>query len=299
MPPYDPSMTTTPLPCMPGAQARSFLFVPGDRPERFGKAWDSEADEIILDLEDAVAPSAKAAAREAIAQWLDPARLVWLRINAHGTGDFERDLALLHRPGVAGVMLSKAEAALPTLSAMCVDRGLALMPLVESALGLHRIAEVATMPGVVRLAFGSIDFQADLGIEDDDGESMLAFRSRLVLHSRLAGLAAPVDGVSTEVNDETAVARAAARSRLLGFGAKLCIHPRQVIPVHQAFSPSEAQQAWAGRVLAAMDASGGAAVTVDGRMVDRPVWLQAMRIASAGRQAQPARHQAAMRPLPR
>ncbi len=284
---------------LPGAAARSFLFVPGDRPERFGKACDSEADEIILDLEDAVAPPAKPAARAAIAQWLDPGRPVWLRVNAHGTGAFDQDLELLHRPGIAGIMLSKAEAALPALSAMCVGSGIALMPLVESAMGMHRLAEIAAMPGVVRLAFGSIDFQADLGIEEDDGDSLLAFRSQLVLHSRLAGLAPPVDGVSLEIGEDDAIVRAARRSRALGFGGKLCIHPRQLPGVHQAFSPTAAQQAWAGRVLAAMEASGGAAVAVDGRMVDRPVWLQAMRVVRAGGHAQPARHQAATRPLPR
>lgn len=290
-------------PSLPGAGARSFLFVPGDRPERFGKAWDSDADDIILDLEDAVAVHAKAQARQAIAQWLDASRPVWLRINAHGTDDFERDLELVQRAGVAGVLLSKAETPLPLLSALCVSRGVALMPLVESAQGLHRVGEIAAMPGVVRLAFGSIDFQADLGIEGE-GDTLLAFRSHLVLHSRLAGLAAPVDGVSLEIGDDAAITQAAARSRALGFGAKLCIHPRQVQAVHEAFAPSGAQRGWAGRVLAAMEASGGAAVAVDGRMVDRPVWLQALRIAAAaGPGAPPARRQAggqaAARPLPK
>ena len=288
-------MTPPPL---TGAAARSFLFVPGDRPERFAKAWDSDADEIILDLEDAVAPAAKAQARQAIAQWLDPSRPAWLRVNANGTDDFIRDLELVPRGGVAGIMLSKAEAPLPALSALCLAHGVALMPLVESALGMHRLGEIAAMPGVVRLAFGSIDFQADLGIEGED-DALLAFRSQLVLHARLAGLAAPVDGVSLEIGDDEAILRAARRARALGFGGKLCIHPRQLPAVHQAFSPTAAQREWAARVLAAMQASGGAAVAVDGRMVDRPVWLQAQRIASVGDATQPARRQAATRPLAR
>ncbi len=292
-------MTEPSLPPLHGATARSFLFVPGDRPERFGKAWDCEADEVILDLEDAVASASKPAAREAIAQWLDASRPVWLRVNAQGTPEFGRDLELLQRPGIAGIVLSKAEAALPALSAHCQARGVAIMPLVESALGLHRLGEIATMPGVVRLAFGSIDFQADLGIEADDGDSLLAFRSQLVLHSRLAGLAPPVDGVSLEIADEAAVVRDAARARALGFGGKLCIHPRQAAGIHQAFEPTGAQRTWASRVLAAMEASGGAAVAVDGRMVDRPVWLQAVRVAGAGPQGRPAQLQAASRPLPR
>jgi citrate lyase subunit beta/citryl-CoA lyase len=286
-------------PCLPGPVARSFLFVPGDRPDRFDKAWDSDADDIILDLEDAVAAQAKPRAREAIAGWLDARRPVWLRVNAHATPDFAPDLELAQRPGIAGLMLAKAEDPLPALSALCVQRGLSLMPLIESAAGMHRVAEIAAMPGVVRLAFGSIDFQTDLGIEGE-GDALLAFRSHLVLHSRLAHLAPPVDGVSTDINDESAIAQAASQSRALGFGGKLCIHPRQVAAVHRAFSPTAAQREWAVRVLAAMQASAGAAVAVDGRMVDRPVWLQATRIASANHEGPPVRHQAvARRPLPR
>jgi citrate lyase subunit beta/citryl-CoA lyase len=124
------------------------------------------------------------------------------------------------------------------------------------------------------LIFGSLDFQADLDIEDD-GDALLLFRSHLVWMSRLGGIAAPVDGVTTNLHNFEATARDARRARALGFGAKLCIHPRQVDAVHQAFTPRPDQVHWAQRVLAAAQAAGGSAVAVDGKMVDAPVLLRA------------------------
>jgi citrate lyase subunit beta/citryl-CoA lyase len=196
------------------AAPRSYLFVPGDRPERFDKAWASSADAVILGLEDAVAPERKPAAREAVAGWLDASRPVWVRINTPDVPGYDDDLALLART-----------------------------------------------PGVVRLAFGSIDFQVDLGIEGDD-DALLLFRSQLVLASRLASLPPPIDDVTVATGDEALLRRDTERARRLGFGAKLCIHPQQVAAVHGAFSPSSTERDWAARVVAAMQASGGAAVAV-------------------------------------
>lgn len=261
------------------AAPRSYLFVPGDRPERFDKAWASEADAVILDLEDAVAPERKAAARSAVAGWLDPSRPVWIRINAAEAPGWHDDLSLLRRPGVAGVVVPKAEDLPPPLLTLATERDIGLIALVETALGIHRAVALARTPGVVRLAFGSIDFQVDLGIEGDD-DALLFFRSQLVLASRLAELPAPIDGVTVATGDADALQRDTARSRRLGFGAKLCIHPAQVDAVHRGFSPSAAERDWAERVIAAMQASGGAAVAVDGKMVDRPVLLRAQRLAA-------------------
>ena len=137
--------------------------------------------------------------------------------------------------------------------------------------------QIAQVPGVVRLVFGSIDFQADLGIEGED-DALLAFRSELVLASRLAQLASPVDGVSTALDDADLLAQDTARARRLGFGAKLCIHPRQVAAVNAGLSPRPAELDWARRVLAAAETSGGAAVAVDGKMVDAPVIKRAQAL---------------------
>ena len=261
------------------ATSRSYLFVPGDRPERFDKAWASAADEVIFDLEDAVAPAQKAHARDPIAGWLDGARPIWLRVNAVDTEWFADDLRLASEPGVAGVMLSKAEAIPGELTTLHQARGVALIALIETALGLAHAQEIATAPAVQRLAFGALDFQADLGIEGDNDE-LLFFRSQLVWQSRLAGLAPPVDGVTLALGDAAELTRDARRARRLGFGAKLCIHPAQLELVHAALAPDDAQRAWAQRVLAAMQAGGAGAVALDGRMVDRPVALKAQRIAA-------------------
>lgn len=260
--------------------ARSYLFVPGDRPERFDKAWASQADEVIIDLEDAVAPDHKATARSAIAGWLDPSRPVWVRINASETAWFAEDLTLALKPGLAGLMLPKAEELPPSMVKLCRERGLAILPIIETAAGMRAAERLAATPPVVRLAFGALDFQIDLDITGDD-DALLAFRSHLVLVSRLAGLAAPIDGVTSSIDDRELLRSDTRRSRRLGFGAKLCIHPQQVSEVHDVFSPTPQERAWAQRVLTAMEDSAGAAVALDGKMVDRPVWLKAARIAGA------------------
>lgn len=260
------------------ADPRSYLFVPGDRPERFDKAWASGADAVILDLEDAVAPGRKAAARAAVAAWLDRSRPVWIRINPTDAPGWRDDLALLQQPGVAGAVVPKAESLPAPMVELAAQHGIGLIALVETAIGIHRAEALARTPGVARLAFGSIDFQVDLGIEGDD-DALLFFRSQLVLASRLGGLPAPIDGVTVDTSDAVQLRRDTERSRRLGFGAKLCIHPAQVQTVHEVLNPGAAEREWAQRVIAAMQASGGAAVAVDGKMVDRPVLLRAQRLA--------------------
>ena len=131
----------------------------------------------------------------------------------------------------------------------------------------------------MRLGFGAIDFQVDLGIEGED-DALLYFRSQLVLASRLASLAAPIDGVTVATSDAGQLRHDTLRSRRLGFGAKLCIHPQQIETVHRVLSPTGDERAWSQRVIAAMAQSAGAAVAVDGKMVDRPVLLRAQRIAA-------------------
>lgn len=264
---------------------RSLLFVPANRPDRFDKALSSGADAVIIDLEDAVPPDDKAQARNAVAAWLSPQRKVYIRINAADTPWFRDDLALARMPGVAGVMLPKAERIDEVFTVACVGAGTAVLPMIESAAGLGNLQTIARAQGVQRLVFGSIDFQLDLGLNSDDDE-LLPYRSQIVLASRLAGLAAPVDGVSTSIDDPAGLRGDAVRSRRLGFGGKLCIHPKQVDIVNTCFGPSEEELAWAHRVLEASARSGGAAVAVDGKMVDRPVMMRAQAIVQeAGERA--------------
>jgi citrate lyase subunit beta/citryl-CoA lyase len=255
---------------------RSFLFVPGDRPERFDKAVATGADMVVLDLEDAVAPAAKQAARLAVAAWLPGRRQVAVRINAADTPWYEDDLAMLRAAVQATPMLPKADAAslARTVDAVPGRPVIALLETVSGYLGLRMLAAT---PGLQRIAFGSIDFGAESGIADEGG-AMTAVRTQIVLESCHAGLQAPVDGVSVEFNDAARMREDVEQSRRLGFGGKLCIHPRQVGVVTQAFQPTRAERDWARRVLDAFTQSGGAATAVDGRMVDKPVVERARRI---------------------
>ena len=261
-------------------QPRSYLFVPGDRAERIGKARASGADAVVVDLEDAVAPGSKGAARDAVAGALDAAQPVVLRINGIDTGWFADDARLCAHPGVAAVMLPKAGSADSVAALRAACAGKPVVALVETAAGIAGLAELAAA-GIARLAFGSIDFQLDLDIADDD-LALLPFRMQLVLASRLAGLPPPVDGVTTALDDEARIDADSRRARALGFGAKLCIHPKQVAIVNAAFSPTAAELAWARRVVDAAAAADGAAVAVDGKMVDAPVLMRARRLLAAG-----------------
>jgi citrate lyase subunit beta/citryl-CoA lyase len=261
--------------------SRSYLFVPGNRPERFDKACAAGADQVIVDLEDAVPALEKAAAREALAAWLSPQHPVLVRINSADSEWFAGDLALCARPGVAGIVLPKAERE-ADLAAVAAAGAVAIVPLIESALGLWNAAALARMPRVQRLAFGSIDFSFDLGIQEGH-ETLLYARSQLVLASRVAGIAAPVDGVTTTFENPDSVRGDTLRARALGFGGKLCIHPKQLGAVNAAFAPTVDELAWAGRVLAAAAAANGGAVALDGKMVDRPVILIAQQMLDEAR----------------
>jgi citrate lyase subunit beta/citryl-CoA lyase len=258
--------------------ARSYLFVPGNRPERFDKACAAGADMVIIDLEDAVPPDEKTTARAAVAAWLSDDKNVLLRINSADTEWFSDDLALSFRPGVAGIILPKAER-VEDIERIVALGARAILPLIETAQGFAQAQALSGAKGVQRLMFGSIDFQLDLGI-DGEGEELLFFRSQLVLQSRVAGIQPPVDGVTVAIDDADQLRADTLRARRLGFGGKLCIHPKQVAGVNAHFSPSEQDIAWAQRVLQAAAAANGAAVALDGKMVDLPVIRKAREIAS-------------------
>ena len=271
----------------PLASARSFLFVPANRPERYAKALASGADAVIIDLEDAIAPTDKALARQTLVEafaTLDAVQhsRVLVRINAAGTPWHADDLHATHAMaarGLAAVMVSKAEsvAALAEVAA-AVGPACALLPLIESVAGFDAVNALAASPQVLRLAFGHLDFQADAGLACGLDESELVpVRLAIVLASRRAALAAPVDGISPGTQDTARLSLDAARSRRGGFGGKLCIHPAQVTVVNAAFAPSAAELDWAQRVQAAFEAAGGGVFSPDGRMVDAPVLLLARR----------------------
>lgn len=262
---------------------QSLLFVPGDRPERFEKALNSGADAVIVDLEDAVAPAAKEHARSVIASWVSPERPVLVRINARGTPWFAEDAKLRGLPGIAGIVLPKAETAddIEALFGGSSDR-IPVYPLIETGAGLWNAREVAAAPYVRQLLFGTLDFIADMGIEGD-AEELNPYRAALALASRVSGIEPPIDGVTPAIDDIDRLTSDALNGKRLGFGGKLCIHPKQVPTVNRCYRPSAADLEWARRVLDVAERADGAVLVLDGKMVDRPVVLKAQRILAAAR----------------
>jgi citrate lyase subunit beta/citryl-CoA lyase len=254
---------------------RSYLFVPGNRPDRYAKACATRAHAVIVDLEDAVAPADKAGARDALRNWLSAERPVFVRVNAPGSDWFDDDVAACASRGVVGIVLPKAERAEDVVRVRAASAERPVFPLIESARGLWNALAVAQAPHVGALVFGSLDYQADLGTTDDD---LLHARSQLVLVSRVAGIEAPVDGVTQAVGDQELLRRDCERARRLGFGAKLCIHPNQVDVVNRCFAPTPEDLAWAQRVVDAFARSAGNAALLDGKMIDRPVLLKAQAL---------------------
>lgn len=272
--------------------ARTFLFVPGNRPDRFAKAEAAGADVVVIDLEDAVAPDDKDAARSDVAQWLSSGHAAVVRINGADTQWFDGDIAMLAAVGInnpagaaegvgAGAMLAKAEAS-EIVSRVATASNAPVIPLIETAVGVLNAPGIAATPGVARIAFGAIDFAAELGVDPDDREALLHARSTLVLASAAARVASPVDGVTTALRDAEKLTDDVGYAARIGLRGKLCIHPSQVAAVHDRLAPTDDEVAWARRIVDATRAD-GSAVAVDGHMVDPPVVARAQQILAAVR----------------
>ena len=267
----------------PLAFCSNFLFVPGTRPERFTKALDSGAGGVIIDLEDAVAEEDKESARNAIrSAWPsftpEQKRRLVIRSNCPGSKFYAADLILAQELDIACILIPKTESADQVNGAALVLPNTALIPMIETAIGLDRLNDIANANQVIRLALGNLDLQADLGMTCDLQESELhTARYKIVLASRVAQIAAPIDGVTPSTDDVARAQDDAQRAKRMGFGGKLCIHPKQVGIVKTAFMPSEQEIAWAKRVIQADQESKGGAVKLDGRMIDRPVVLLAQK----------------------
>ncbi len=251
------------------------LFVPGNRPDRFAKAAASGADGVIVDLEDAVAASDKDAARATIAASPLPANAA-VRINAHGTHWHEDDVLAVRKLAIGSVMLPKAESSAQIRKLKTALGELPIIALIESAAGLANVREIATAAD--RLAFGYIDYSADLGCSMEK-HALLQARLEIVLASRLGNLVAALEGVTPSFDDAKEIEDDARYAASLGFGGKLCIHSKQIAPVLAGMRPAQSQIDWALRIAN----SGDGAAAVDGMMVDAPVRLRAARILAAAK----------------
>ncbi len=273
----------------------AMLFCPADRPERYGKAAD-RADVVILDLEDAVAPADRPAAREALtSSALDPERTI-VRVNPVDTPDHAADLEAFAATGYRCVMLAKTESA-AQIADLHSATGAAVLALVETPLGVVRAEEIASAPGCAGLMWGAEDLLAAMGGSTsrfsaaESGGPRVAgeyrdvprhARARVALAAAAFGRWA-VDSVHLDIADVDGQRAEALDAVALGFVATACIHPSQVAVVRQAYAPDDDEVDWARRVLAAAEHNQGV-FQLDGRMVDGPVFRQAeatMRRASA------------------
>jgi citrate lyase subunit beta/citryl-CoA lyase len=284
-------------------RTRSALFVPGNRPDRIGKAVAAPTDAVIIDLEDSVPaaekPQARTWAREAVER--HSGRPLLVRVNALETGLASEDLARSIAPGLEGIVLPKVQrpADVEHVHALLLaaERSAGIAPgrvglvlLLESAIGVENafaVASAALCPGRSRrLAFGAADFSADMGmLLSKESDGLLYPRARIAVASRAAGLPGPLDSpFMTDLKDLEALRADTQRGRRLGFGGRLCIHPSQVPVCNEVFSPTEQEVAWARRVLAAFDAAaaeGRGAIQVDGKMVDAPIAAQCRWVLAA------------------
>lgn len=236
--------------------ARSWLLVAATRPEEFDRAEQSRADQIILDVEDAVDPRLKSSARDAVVSWLSNGGSGWVRINDR-TSDFWSDDvdALAGLPGLRGVMLAKAEAAAHVSETFDRLKGITpVIALVESALGIEEAVSIARARGAYRLAFGSGDYRRDTGTSSDD-LAMAYPRSRLVIASRVGKLPGPIDG-PTVGTSHPVLREQGSMAVSLGMTGKLCLDLEQLPTINEVISPTRSDVAWAREFLEDFEARG-------------------------------------------
>jgi citrate lyase subunit beta/citryl-CoA lyase len=279
---------------------RSLLFTPGNRPQMMEKACGSEADGIILDLEDSVPLAEKDIARPMVREALEKFTIghnLFVRVNGMGTGLTEGDLETGISPSLSGIILPKAESAeemreLDSLMGKIeTERGIQLgsveiIPLIESTMGVHAVYEILTaVERVGSVIFGGAeegDLVADLGcIWSPEGTSLLYARSKVILEARVAGLDFPLDGVYMNLVDAEGIEREAKLARSLGYTGKTVIHPKQIGPVNNVFTPAKEEVDYASEVIEAFkeaEARGSAATSLRGRMIDYAMVLRAKRV---------------------
>jgi citrate lyase subunit beta/citryl-CoA lyase len=277
---------------------RSIMTVPVIVQRFIDKAPEAGADVICLDLEDSVPPAEKVAARPlaraAIESMPRDGSAMYIRVNGFWTGLIEDDLAEVVRPGLDGVVISKAESpdmitrADEILSALESEHGVsagsvALMPLLETARGIMEAYDICrASPRISGAIFGAEDYATDMGVRRTKiGEEIFWARSMVAVASKAAGIAA-IDTPDPDYSDENHLRREMTLARSMGYAGKLCIHPAQVGLANEVFRPGEDEIAEARAIVEAFErdglAQGRAAIAVDGKMIDTPIYWRAKRL---------------------
>jgi citrate lyase subunit beta/citryl-CoA lyase len=280
---------------------RSFLFAPGNHARKVMKVFDCGADNVILDLEDAVAKAEKVATRALVVEALKRPRRggAYIRVNAFNTEFCYGDAVAVVGPGLDGIILPMVESRDQIVAfdwlvgALERERGLPpggidIIPIIETGKGIaHARTIAAAGTRVKRMAFGAGDYTLDMNMEWTLAETELEHaRAEMVVASRAAGLEAPIDTVWVHIKDLDGLASSAKRAKQLGFQGKMCIYPPQVEPVHGAFTPTEKEIAFARRVVAAFEKAereGSSSIQLDGFFIDYPIVYKAQRTLDAVR----------------
>lgn len=235
--------------------ARSWLLVNGAQFDKFAPASRSRADIVVLDIEDAVAPKGKVAARENVTRWLAAGNSDWVRINGFGTQFWADDLAALSGTSVGGVMLAMVESVDHVTETAKLLPEVPIVALVETARGLERITEIAAAKGTFRLAFGIGDFRRDTGFGENP--TTLAYaRSRFTIAAKAAHLPGAIDG-PTVGSSALKLSEATAVSAEFGMTGKICLTPDQCPTVNEGLSPSQEEISWAREFFAEFERDGG------------------------------------------
>ncbi len=282
----------------PQTPARTFLFAPGDHPRKVEKSLTCGADAVVLDLEDAVAVQHKEQTRQVLVEALAQPRncRAYVRVNSFDTHWCFEDILAVTGPNLDGIVLPKTESAAQLIAVdwmisqlerrqQMSPGSIDLMPIIETGLGVARIDDICTSgTRVRRVCFGAGDLHLDLNLRWEPEERALAdTRARLVLASRAAELEPPIDTVVLQIRDHDRFALSARNGREMGFQGKLCIHPDQVQPANEIFSPSAQEITHARAVVAAFEAAeeaGSASIQLDGYFIDYPIVYKAQRILS-------------------
>lgn len=282
----------------PTLPSRTYLFAPGNHPRKVEKCLASDADAVVLDLEDAVANAHKVETRQVLVDALSTPRRPrgYIRVNSFDTPWCFEDLVAVIRPGLDGIVLPKVESAAQLIAVdwviqqleqrhQLVAGSIDLMPIIETGLGVANINEICQAgTRARRVAFGAGDLHLDLNLRwEPDEKSLADTRARLVLASRVAGMEPPIDTVVLQIRDHDRFALSARNGLEMGFQGKLCIHPDQVAPANAIFSPSAEELDHARRVVQAFEeaeAAGSASIQLDGYFIDYPIVYKAQRIIS-------------------
>jgi len=235
--------------------ARSWLLVNGSQGDKFDPAARSRADIVVLDVEDAVAPKDKTAARDNVVRWLGAGNTDWVRINGFGTPWWADDIEALSKSKLGGVMLAMVESVDHVTETAKRLPNVPIVALVETARGLERITEIAATKGTFRLAFGIGDFRRDTGFGENPATLAYA-RSRFTIAAKAAHLPGPIDG-PTVGSSALKLSEATAVSAEFGMTGKICLTPDQCPTVNEGLSPSQEEITWAKEFFAEYERDGG------------------------------------------